>query len=547
MKFEMPENQPSIIKVLGVGGGGSNAVNHMFKQGISGVDFIICNTDQQALDISPIPIKLRLGTTLTKGLGAGANPEVGKNSAIESIEDLKAYLGDDTKMIFITAGMGGGTGTGAAPIIAQAAREMGILTVGIVTIPFTFEGKRRKQQAESGLEELRKHVDTLLVVNNDRLREIYGNLKMSEAFAKADDILTVAAKSIAEIITVTGYVNVDFSDVCTVMKDSGTAIMGSAYAEGEDRAIKAVTQALSSPLLNDNDITGANYILLYITSGEEEITMDEISEITDYVQSETGNTADIIWGNGTDLNLGSRIGVTLIATGFNKNEVLGYTSVQEPKKVVRNLNDDVPTHITAPENEFTATPEEPKAEVNIPVVEPEEEKNVYEPFLSVPSTPIQTDLSFPVNEQEETIQPIEPTKEENPNVVVFNLEDDLDEIAQKRNTIESEKEVTPVTSSETTKPVEEKPVYVSKLPDDEQQKRAQERIMRMKSFSLKLRNPNGLSDLEKEPAYKLKQIKLEEVPPSSESTVSRYTLSEDADENKTNIKPNNPFLHDAVD
>ena len=265
MKFDLPKDQASIIKVFGVGGGGSNAVNHMYNQGITGVDFMICNTDAQALEQSPIPNKIQLGTTLTEGLGAGANPEVGKNAAIEDVEAIRAVLQNNTKMVFITAGMGGGTGTGAAPIVAETARDMGILTVGIVTIPFSFEGRRRKQQADEGLQALRNSVDTLLIINNDKLRMMYGNLRMGEAFAKADDILAVAAKGISEIITVTGYVNTDFRDVQTVMKDGGTAIMGSGTAEGENRAIDAVSKALSSPLLNDNEIKGANYILLNIT------------------------------------------------------------------------------------------------------------------------------------------------------------------------------------------------------------------------------------------------------------------------------------------
>lgn len=502
MKFEMPNNQNTIIKVIGIGGGGSNAVNHMFKQGINGVDFIICNTDQQALDISPIPTKIRLGGTLTKGLGAGANPEVGKNSAIESIEEIKNFLGNETKMIFITAGMGGGTGTGAAPIIAQAAREMGILTVGIVTIPFTFEGRRRKIQGEEGLEFLRQNVDTLLVVCNDRLREMYGNLKMSEAFAKADDILSVAAKSIAEIITVTGYINVDFEDVRTVMKDSGTALMGSAVAEGDDRAIKAVSQALSSPLLNDNDITGANYILLYITSGESEITMDEISEITDYIQNETGNTADIIWGNGSDLSLGSKIGVTIIATGFGKKEVLGYTTTQETKKVVRNLSDDVPTSITQPLtdiSENTKHTSENKKETSTET----------EPFLKKQTEP--STFNF---KEENITEPSTntPSSEEKPNVIVFSLDDDTNEINKKREETLFKEETQPSLNEkpEEIKPIQT-PVYTTKLPDEEQQKRAQERILRIKAFSLKLKSPSGLNDMEKEPAYKRKQISLNDI------------------------------------
>ena len=335
MKFDLPKDQSSIIKVIGVGGGGSNAVNHMYNQGITGVDFVICNTDAQALALSPIPNKIQLGTTLTEGLGAGANPEVGKNAAIEDIENIKAILQNNTKMVFITAGMGGGTGTGAAPVIAEVAREMGILTVGIVTIPFSFEGRRRKQQAEEGLEALRKHVDTLLIINNDKLRMIHGNLKMGECFSKADDILTTAAKGIAEIITVAGYINVDFEDVKTVMKGGGTAIMGSASAEGENRAIQAVTKALESPLLNDNEINGANFILLNVTSGEEEITMDEIDEITDYIQKQAGYTAELIWGNGSDLSLGNKVSVTVIATGFGSNDKSSFEFARKSEKIVQ--------------------------------------------------------------------------------------------------------------------------------------------------------------------------------------------------------------------
>lgn len=316
-KFDLPKELPSIIKVIGVGGGGSNAVNHMYKQGIKGVDFIICNTDQQALDTSPVPKKIQLGASLTEGRGAGSLPDVGRNAAIENIDEIKAILDKNTKMVFITAGMGGGTGTGAAPVIAALAREAGILTVGIITIPFSFEGRRRRMQAEAGVEELKKNVDTLLIISNDKLREMYGNLKLKDCFAQADNILTTAAKSIAEIITVTGYMNVDFADVKTVMTNSGEAIMGSATASGENRAMKAVESALSSPLLNDSHIKGASNILLYINSGNDEVSMDEVSEITDYIQEEAGLTADIIWGNGTDESLGDAITVTVIATGFN--------------------------------------------------------------------------------------------------------------------------------------------------------------------------------------------------------------------------------------
>lgn len=334
----MPKEKPSIIKVIGVGGGGSNAVNHMYKQGIRGVEFVVCNTDAQALDVSPVPTKIQLGSSLTEGRGAGSIPEVGKQSAIENIDDIKKVLNENTKMVFITAGMGGGTGTGAAPIIASVAREMGILTVGIVTIPFAFEGKKRKQQAEAGIEEFKRNVDTLLIICNDRLRMIHGNLKLNEAFSHADNILSTAAKSIAEIISVTLHINVDFADVQTVMKDSGVAIMGSAQASGENRAITAVEAALDSPLLNDNNIEGARYILLNITSGNTEVTMDEMGEITDYIQEKAGQTAEVIMGVGIDETLDDRIGVTLIATGFKTKEQLYDDTAKKPAKIVYDLN-----------------------------------------------------------------------------------------------------------------------------------------------------------------------------------------------------------------
>ncbi|MEM8528419.1 MAG: cell division protein FtsZ [Bacteroidota bacterium] len=312
-------NEAPIIKVIGVGGGGSNAVTHMFNQGIVGVDFAICNTDAQAMNLSPVPVKIQLGPGLTEGRGAGAKPNIGKLACEESIEEVKQYLSNNCKMLFITAGMGGGTGTGAAPIIARTAREMDILTVGIVTTPFTFEGRRRAGQAQEGLEEFKKQVDTLIVISNDRLRQVYGNLMLSQAFSQADDILTTAAKGIAEIITVPGYVNVDFEDVNTVMRDSGAAIMGTAAAGGEDRAKVAVDQALNSPLLEDNDIRGAQHILLNITSGTTEVTMDEVFEITEFVQEEAGYGTDLIWGNCYDESLGDKLCVTVIATGFEKN------------------------------------------------------------------------------------------------------------------------------------------------------------------------------------------------------------------------------------
>jgi len=340
--FDLPRDESPIIKVIGVGGGGSNAVNHMFNQGIVGVDFAICNTDAQAMEISPIPTKIQLGPNLTEGRGAGSKPNVGKMACEESIEDVRRFLENNCKMLFVTAGMGGGTGTGAAPIIAKAAQEMDILTVGIVTLPFSFEGKRRQHQGVEGLEELKKNVDTLIVISNDKLRQIYGNLSLSDAFSQADNILTTAAKGIAEIITVTGYVNVDFEDVNTVMRQSGVAIMGTATVEGEDRAKRAVDEALHSPLLEDNDIRGAQHILLNITSGSKEVTMDEIFEITEFVQDEAGNGTDLIWGNCFDEDLGDAINVTVIATGFEDRRRVHKSKEKGAIKV--SLDDDRQGH-----------------------------------------------------------------------------------------------------------------------------------------------------------------------------------------------------------
>ncbi len=310
------KHDSSIIKVIGVGGGGSNAVNNMFRKGIVGVDFAICNTDAQAMDDSPIPIKIQLGPTLTEGRGAGSKPNVGKLACEESIDDISNYLNNDCKMLFITAGMGGGTGTGAAPIIAKKAQEMDILTIGIVTMPFSFEGKKRVDFGITGVDELKKNVDSLIVISNDKLRDIYGNMGMREAFAKADDILTMAAKGIAEIITKSGYVNVDFEDVNTVMRGSGSAVMGTGTGSGEDRAKTAIDEALSSPLLEENNIRGSKHILLNIVSGKKEITFDEISVITDFVQQEAGLDTNLIWGSSFDENLDDEIMVTIIATGF---------------------------------------------------------------------------------------------------------------------------------------------------------------------------------------------------------------------------------------
>ena len=339
ISFDLPKNQSNVIKVIGVGGGGSNAINHMFKQGIKGVDFIVCNTDSQALQNSPVPNKIQLGVSLTEGLGAGANPEVGQQSAIESIGDIEKMLDTNTKMVFITAGMGGGTGTGAAPVIAKLAKERGILTVGIVTKPFQFEGKVRYEQALLGVEKLRKEVDSLIVINNNKLREVYGNLGFKAGFSKADEVLATASRGIAEVITHHYTQNIDLKDVKTVLSNSGSAIMGSSAATGDNRAKEAIISALDSPLLDDNKISGAKNVLLLIVSGSNEITIDEISEISEHIQSEAGHNANIIMGVGEDETLGEAIAVTIIATGFNVEQQNGIVNT-EVKKIIHPLEDD---------------------------------------------------------------------------------------------------------------------------------------------------------------------------------------------------------------
>ncbi|MCV2486407.1 cell division protein FtsZ [Flavobacterium sp. SH_e] len=370
ISFDLPKNQSNVIKVIGVGGGGSNAINHMFKQGIKGVDFIVCNTDSQALQNSSVPNKIQLGVNLTEGLGAGANPDVGQQSAIESISDIEKMLDRNTKMVFITAGMGGGTGTGAAPVIAQLAKEREILTVGIVTIPFQFEGKVRQEQAIIGIEKLRKQVDSLIVINNNKLREVYGNLGFKAGFSKADEVLATASRGIAEVITHHYTQNIDLRDAKTVLANSGTAIMGSSVATGENRAKDAIVSALDSPLLNDNKITGAKNVLLLIVSGTNEITLDEIGEINDHIQAEAGYNANIIMGVGEDETLGEAIAVTIIATGFDveqQNEIVN----TEPKKIIHTLEDEqrsVHNLTNRPISSFDLTVDTPTAKVEDKVV-----------------------------------------------------------------------------------------------------------------------------------------------------------------------------------
>lgn len=400
ISFDLPKNQSNVIKVIGVGGGGSNAINHMFKQGIKGVDFIVCNTDSQALQNSSVPNKIQLGVNLTEGLGAGANPDVGQQSAIESIADIEKMLDRGTKMVFITAGMGGGTGTGAAPVIAQLAKEREILTVGIVTIPFQFEGKVRQEQALLGIEKLRKQVDSLIVINNNKLREVYGNLGFKAGFSKADEVLATASRGIAEVITHHYTQNIDLRDAKTVLANSGTAIMGSAVAEGENRAKDAIVSALDSPLLNDNKITGAKNVLLLIVSGSNEITLDEIGEINDHIQAEAGYNANIIMGVGEDETLGEAIAVTIIATGFDveqQNEIVN----TEPKKIIHTLEDEqrsVHNLTNKPLTSFDLNAETPSAKSEEKVVFDLMEDTVA-PVIQTPAAPITT----PTINQEELV------------------------------------------------------------------------------------------------------------------------------------------------
>ncbi len=510
INFDLPKNQSSDIKVLGVGGGGSNAVNYMFMQGIEGVDFIVCNTDSQALDSSPVPNKIQLGVSLTDGRGAGSIPAVGKNAAIEDLDRIREILEKNTKMVFITAGMGGGTGTGAAPVIAKAAKELGVLTVGIVTIPFAFEGRKRRMQAEEGLKELKENVDALIVICNDKLRELYGNLSVTEAFSRADNVLTTAAKGIAEIITLTGGVNVDFADVKTVMADSGVAIMGSGSAEGENRAIKAAEMALASPLLNDNNIRGASNVLLNILSGKEEILMDEITEITDHIQEEAGSTADIIWGYGKDESLGNKINVIIVATGFGDSSDMGYNlDVKTSQKVVRKLGDNI--------NQPEMKKEDDTSEMKIISKTASSSKSSGQ--SENVSKPANHTINFEVGTESKETAPFIP------------------------NFIKGEG----VASEPPHNPTQGNP-EINKEPQREDydlDRKAVQREQRLRELSLKLRTPEGLEEVEKEPAYVRRNIALNKVPASSESQVSRYTLQDG--EGKTQIKSNNSFLHDNVD
>lgn len=568
--FEHPKNQSNIIKVIGVGGGGSNAVTHMYHEGIQGVDFILCNTDAQSLNSSPVNNKIHLGK---RNLGAGNMPAVGREAAIETRDEIRELLEQHTKMLFITAGMGGGTGTGAAPIVAEIARELDILTVGIVTLPFSFEGKKRQQQALEGIKELRRSVDTLLIISNDKLREEYGNMRLTEAFRMADNVLTIAAKGIAEIITVTGYINVDFEDVKTVMKNSGKAIMGSARAEGDSRATKAIEEAMRSPLLNDTNIKGAKNILLNITSGTEEVSLDEVHEITDYIQRECGNSAEVIWGNGTDEALGKSIGITIIATGFENEEEIRVGTVPKVIKVTHLYGEPE----KSPMVEKVAEPEQPqKDEPELSKTESSEIQKP-EPEVKMEHKPAVDEIKQKLRFHDDevtikdkpyfTFEPKEPVK-------IHYL---FDEQVAKEETVEaddllikSDDEAEPIESPEhiseqktpamideivfTIESPAEKEIMFSEPKREvtinleeraELDRKANERHAKLKAMSMQLTSPDKVDELERQPAYLRRGLQLSD-PDTSGKQVSRYSL-DGSDEVRGGLRTDNSFLHDNVD
>lgn len=508
-KFEIPKHSlhRSIIKVIGVGGGGSNAVNHMYKQGIKDVEFVVCNTDNQALNSSPVPNKLQIGANLTEGLGCGANPEVGKNAALESKDQIREML-TGTKMVFITAGMGGGTGTGAAPVLAKIAKDMDILTVGIVTAPFAFEGKKKSAQAELGIEALRQNCDTVLVILNDKLREIYGNLSIGQAFAQADNILTTAAKSIAEIITLAGYVNVDFQDVRTVMLNAGAAVMGSAETRGEDRAKKAAEGALASPLLDNRDIMGAKKILLSIVSGvDAELQMDELTEITEYIQEQAGNDGEMIFGHGVDPDLGDRIRVTVIATGFAADYSL--TAPKKVEKKVHELDKSQGWLFSIPDNSVNE-----KRDFEV--------KNQPQPQTGEGEKSNERELIFtgPFN-----------------NVSNNSVEDDNDDDSLLRD----DDDFDPMTEKYGDQVINEEGMMELRNTKARLEQQARERKEQLKQRKQEM-TKEEFNEKWSLPAYLRRGVKMQDVPHSSEPFISKYNLNDD-----NNILGNNKFLHDNVD
>jgi len=592
ISFDLPISQSNTIKVIGVGGGGSNAVNHMFQQSIRGVDFVICNTDAQALDNSAIPNKIQLGAELTSGLGAGANPEVGKQAAEESLQELQQMLSNQTKMVFITAGMGGGTGTGAAPIIAKLAKDMDVLTVGIVTMPFQFEGKSRMMQAKKGIEMLREQVDSLIVINNNKLREVYGNLGFKAGFSKADEVLSTAAKGIAEVITHHYKQNIDLNDAKRVLSNSGTAIMGSSKESGTDRAQVAIKKALDSPLLNDNKITGAKNVLLLIVSGTTEVTIDEIGDINDFIQAEAGFDANIIMGVGEDESLEDSIAITVVATGFatdQQNEM----SSGEQRKVVHVLESEqrVTYEFEEPQNNIISSP---KKKVNLPktpekivheLIEEEEVSMVnvmdvdvvdFKIVEAIPEPEVLT-IDFPeesvINPLEmEVVDPVHVKADVAAPTIVFSLDDfdnteeikkDFSTVAPtigKSSTISTErfKRTLEVEDEDLQIEIKTKTIAVDQIEVRDHQEisplhmsieqlrqTADDRKSKLKKFNYSFRSSQQhIDDIEKEPAYKRQGVELNSRP--GELNSSRTSI--DLDENdQPKLRSNNSFLHDNVD
>ncbi len=553
MDFQMPKNQSSQIKVMGIGGGGSNAVNYMFEHGINGVDFVICNTDSQALEASIVPVKIQLGASLTEGLGAGANPEVGRKAAEESADRITELLDANTKMLFLTAGMGGGTGTGAAPVIAEIAREKGILTVGVVTIPFSTEGGFRKKYADDGIAELKKYVDTLLVINNEKLIEVYGDLTFTQAFGKANEVLNTATKGIAEVISQHLMVNIDLNDARRVLENSGTAVMGQAEAEGENRAIEAVKEALDSPLLNDNDITGAQQVLLKIVTGagEDEIKMSELANIKNAIQKAAGTNVNIIEGIGIDADLGSKVSVTVIATGFEERR-----KPKGERKVI--LGEDCLDSIISLENEGVSEPTI-NAQQTLSL---EDEIDFSIPYIDDPIAEVAPSV---VNDVIESVV----DSQNKPEKIVFDLGNEFEtkEVDMLNETVEDESPdelIASIMLDEKVQEVQQTVVLDLDIEEDVIEEltlnstqtatvntevmkvEARERENRLRSISMQLRTPSGLTSLEDVPAYKRNNIELDEPTHSSESEVSTYTLT-NGNNNTTELKQNNSFLHDNVD
>jgi len=541
MDFQMPKNQSSQIKVMGIGGGGSNAVNYMFEHGINGVDFVICNTDSQALEASPVPIKIQLGASLTEGLGAGANPEVGRKAAEESADRITELLDANTKMLFLTAGMGGGTGTGAAPVIAEIAREKGILTVGVVTIPFSTEGGFRKKYADDGIAELKKYVDTLLVINNEKLIEVYGDLTFTQAFGKANEVLNTATKGIAEVISQHLMVNIDLNDARRVLENSGTAVMGQAEAEGENRAIEAVKEALDSPLLNDNDITGAQQVLLKIVTGtgDDEIKMSELFKIKNKIQEAAGKDVNIIEGIGIDTELGAAVSVTVVATGFQEK--------RKPKgTTIVGLNEEQEEDVKINEKIESSLSIEPVLDL----LSNDSSQHILDLEDKEYIAPIDELMTFGTTEAVEEIPQIEEkkivfelntdTKEETPEQVISSILQEELEVEMKTVVLEMDDEVE--VEEDTLRTLENIP----KVSSDNMKVEARERESRLRAISQQLRTPSGLTNLEDIPAYKRNEIELDTTSHSAENEMSTYTLS-DGKNNSTELKQNNSFLHDNVD